>query len=96
MTKENTINLDNSDVSTDIESVDSTGGFYEEDNFEETVILREWIKNLQLEREKVDFIRLMDLNSWSFQTKSTSGFWIKNKEKLLIKNSFYFNNINLN
>ena len=38
MTKENTINLDNSDVSTDIESVDSTGGFYEEDNFEETVI----------------------------------------------------------
>ena len=61
------------------DSDDSLAGFLEDDNIQNNDELLGEVKQMNLETEKIEFIRLIDENK--MESTSTRKFWLKNKSK---------------
>ena len=72
----------NDSFSNSQKSTDSFGGFYKDDNYQCDSELGQSFKSLQIEREKLEFIKLLDNNNLNFANKSTANFWLKEQNNL--------------
>lgn len=78
---QNTLECQSSQSNQSQASVDSVGGFFEEDNFESQPELIGSIQSLQLEREGIEYLKILDSKKWNFENKSTGNFWLAHQKQ---------------
>jgi hypothetical protein len=86
LAKKNKVNLDSS-LSTNptlsaSSSCQSLAGFLKDDNYEGDSPFDTVTFAADIEKERIDFLHLVEKNALSKSMKSTSGFWLHNEKKL--------------